>query len=109
MGELHSIIKSYPADGSVITGTDANSKSGLWGSPITDRNGLPLEDFIAETGLTVLNEPEQGPIFQNFRGSSYIDVTVVSERTGSKVCSWKIKRDLVTSCHVLIETVLGEK
>ena len=32
---------------------------------------------------------------------------MVSERTGSKVCSWKIKRDLVTSYHVLIETVMG--
>ena len=77
------------------------------GSPITDRNGLLLEDFIAETGLTVLNEPYQEQTFQNFRGFSYIDVTMESERTGSKVCSWKIKRDLFTSYHVLIETVLG--
>ena len=60
VGELRRIMDSYPADSSVIIGTDANSKSSLWGSPITDRNGLLLEDFIAETGLTVLNEFDQG-------------------------------------------------
>ena len=80
MGELHSIMHSYPADSSVI-------KSCRRGSQITDRNELLLVDFIAETRLTVLKEPA----FQNFRGSSYIDVTMGSERTGSKVCSWKIK------------------
>ena len=58
MGELRRIMDSYPADSSAIIGTDANSKSSLWGSPITDRNGLLLEDFIAETGLTVPNEPD---------------------------------------------------
>ena len=98
LGKLRSIMH---------IGTDAKSNSSLWGSPRAERNGLLLEDFIAEMRLTVLNEPAQEPNLQNFRGSFYIDVTMVSETTESKVCSWKIKRDLVTSCHVLIETVLG--
>ena len=66
VGELRRIMDIYPADSSVIIGTDGNSKPSLWGSPITDSNGLLLEDFIAETGLTVLNEPDQGPTFRIF-------------------------------------------
>ena len=46
VGELRSIVISYLVDSSVIIGTDSNSKSCLWGSPIADRNGLLLRDFI---------------------------------------------------------------
>ena len=58
-----------------------------------------MEEFIAAQRLTVLNDSEQGP--------TYIDVTLVSERTSGKINSWRLIRDLVTTSHALLETLVG--
>ena len=82
--QLEVIVNRYP-EHHVIIGTDANSKSTLWGSPRADRNGRLMEEFIAAQRLTVLNDGEQGPTFQTANGSSYIDATLVTERTSGKL------------------------
>ena len=65
-----------------------------------------MEEFIAAQRLTVLNDGEQGPTFQTANGS-YIDVTLVTERTSGKINSWILIRDLVTTSHALLETLVG--
>jgi len=106
IAQLEVIVNRYP-EHHVIIGTDANSKSTLWGSPRADRNGRLMEEFIAAQRLTVLNDGEQGPTFQTANGSSYIDVTLVTERTSGKINSWRLIRDLVTTSHALLETLVG--
>ena len=83
IAQLEVIVNRYP-EHHVIIGTDANSKSRLWGSPRVDRNGRLREEFIAAQRLAVLNDGEQGPTFHTANGSSYIDVTLVTERTSGK-------------------------
>ena len=45
--------------------------------------------------------------FHTANGSSYINVTLVTERTSGKINSWRLIRDLVTTSHALLETLVG--
>ena len=66
-----------------------------------------MEEFIAAQRLTVLNDDEQAPTFQTANGASYIDVTLVTERSSGKINSWRLIRDLETTSHTLLETLVG--
>ena len=81
----------------------------MCGLPRADRNGRLMEEFIAAQRPTVLNIGEQGPTFQTANGSSYIDVTLVTERTSGKISSWRLIRNLVTTSHALLETLVEEE
>ena len=80
----------------------------LWGSPWADHNGRLMEEFIAAQRLAILNDGEQGATFQTANGS-YIDVTLVTERTSVKINSWRLIMDLVTTSHAFLETLGGKR
>jgi hypothetical protein len=107
IAQLEVIVNRYP-EHHVIIGTDANSKPTLWVSPRAVHNGRLMEEFIAAQRLTVLSDGEQGPTFLTANGSSFIDVTLVTERTSGKINSWRLIRDLMTS-HALLETLVGRE
>ena len=50
IAQLEVIVNRYP-EHHVIIGTDANSKSMLWGSPRADLNGRCMEEFIGTQRL----------------------------------------------------------
>ena len=52
----------------VIIGADTNAKSALWHSGNTDERGRKLEQFIAQKGLTVVNEQQDYCTFQGPAG-----------------------------------------
>ena len=75
-------------------------------------NPSPVENLFTlwhlhTVSLAVLNDGEQGPTFQTANGSSYIDVTLVTERTSGKINSWRLIRNLVITSHALLETLVG--
>ncbi|KAK9716962.1 Endonuclease-reverse transcriptase [Popillia japonica] len=50
------------SDVPVVLMADANAKSGLWNSPVTDAKGEELELLIQELGLELENQPGSAPI-----------------------------------------------
>lgn len=83
----------------VIVGGDVNAESPLWNSARTTRRGELLEDFLAQRGLVVLNEPGQLPTFSSAAGESFVDVTLATA-TVSRACrSWRVRDDWTSSDH----------
>lgn len=62
----------------IILGGDFNAKSPLWGSPLEDRRGTLLADWIASTNLMVINEGNM-PTFQRDASQSILDLTLATE------------------------------
>ncbi|GFT50577.1 hypothetical protein TNCV_551701 [Trichonephila clavipes] len=55
---------------------DANSKSEVWFSPVTDSRGIKLCEFFSTWQLFTINE-NYGLTFCADQGTSYIDITAV--------------------------------
>lgn len=103
--ELREITRQH-RNQRIIIGTDSNAKSTLWGAPTEDEAGVLLEDFMAEADLIVLNDPEGGPTYSSDTGETYIDVTMASPRLSAMQQTWKLRPEIVTGTHKLIETVM---
>lgn len=83
----------------LLVAIDANARSSLWGPQSTDERGAILEDFIRAFGLQVLNDAAQPPTFSTVRGSSFIDVTLVSPAMSQFIGEWKVRENWTTSDH----------
>nr|CAI5854663.1 unnamed protein product [Callosobruchus analis] len=94
--------------GNYIVMGDFNAKSALWGSPVTDRRGRILSEWISAMNLVVLNEGDT-PTFQRYNNSSFIDVTFASQKVAKDVNSWSVldSESLSDHRHILID--LGGK
>lgn len=86
---------------------DANSKNGLWGSPIEDRRGRQLEDLINEKNLVVLNNNTE-PTFVGHRGTSFIDVTLANQDMYEIINDWKLTEDESLSEHKYISFAISD-
>jgi len=64
--------------------------------------GEVLEDFIAQNGLSIENNPSSGPTFVNFAGESNIDVTLTLRLDPNHRRYWQLNPDAVVSEHILI-------
>lgn len=71
----------------IIVG-DLNSKSPMWGSPISDKRGKYLEEWISETNLTIQNTGEH--TFERGDSRSHIDVTFATQKIAKRIQSWQI-------------------
>ena len=76
----------------VIVCDDVNAKSILWRCVASDSMGELVEDLIASHGLHLLNS-NQWVTFRNLRGSSSIDVKLVTGSMLPFVVSWTIRTD----------------
>ena len=56
LDKVETLINSFPSEKLLIT-MDANAKSELWHSEVTDDKGMLLEEFVLENSLMVLNRP----------------------------------------------------
>ncbi|GFY60263.1 RNA-directed DNA polymerase from mobile element jockey [Trichonephila inaurata madagascariensis] len=68
---------------------DANSKSEVWFSPVTDSRGIKLCEFFSTFQLFTVNE-DYGPTFCADQGTSYIDITAVRHNVLGLVERWFI-------------------
>lgn len=91
----------------VLVGGDVNARSPLWGSGGTDPRGLDIEDFLAESGWLVVNEPGNPHTFSSVNGQSNIDATLVSPNLLSCVSGWAVRADWTNSDHRVIEIRMG--
>ncbi|KAK9720147.1 Endonuclease-reverse transcriptase [Popillia japonica] len=70
----------------VVAG-DFNSKSPMWGSPITDARGELLVEWAAEVGLNALNLGDE-PTFERGNSKSHIDITWANEAMTRHIHEW---------------------
>lgn len=91
----------------ILVAIDANARSSLWGSPVTDGKGIKLENLIRAHGMIVVNKAGQPPTFWATHGSSFIDVTLASSNMSQFLGDWNVREGWTTSDHNSIEIGLG--
>lgn len=67
-----------PGQGKALWCGDFNAHSTLWGSSVTDGNGLAVEEFLMEEGLVCLNDGRATRFSMNSHTKSAIDLTLAS-------------------------------
>lgn len=77
---------------------DFNAKSKTWCSPIEDARGGLLSDFVSETKLIILNSGDT-PTYSRGESTSYIDITMCTERLASRIKNWTVLVDENLSDH----------
>ena len=86
---METLINSFPSEKRLIT-MDANAKSELWHSEVTDDKGMLVEEFVLENSLVVLNRPNNPPTYMSERGHSNIDLILATPNLAGKVRSWMV-------------------
>ena len=86
----------------VVVNGDFNAWSTVWGCRRTDGRGLVLMDWIAETGLILVNN---GAVATCVRGlsESVIDLTLCNRLIGNRIHKWRVLAEQETlSDHLAI-------
>jgi hypothetical protein len=91
----------------VITG-DFNSKHTVWGGEVTDKRGKALLEWTNSMDLILLNEGNS-PTLVRGTGTSYIDLTMVSEGIMQREPRWKVLHHETLSDHRYILVDLSEQ
>lgn len=91
----------------IVVCMDANGKSPLWGTQVTDYNGSLIEELTAEQDWYVLNGNNQVPTFQSCHGTSLIDISIISNDMIGHDIDWRVKPDIGTSSHNVLETIIS--
>ena len=88
---------------------DFNSHSSLWSNKSkNDKKGDELEILFYQNDLTVLNDVESPPTFENTRGGvSWIDLTVAGSKITDRVANWKVHDVESLSFHKIINFSLN--
>lgn len=99
------MVAEYARGKKLLIATDINAKSTLWHADTTDDRGLIINEILAEHNLFVLNREGQPPTFDNGRGQSEIDITIVNEKALPHCHKWEVRPRLVHSDHngIIIE------
>lgn len=85
-----------------VISIDSNSHSSVWFDNNNDYRGDQINEFIAQNNLILLNN-ENTPTFETSRGSSSIDLTLVSFSLTSLVQEWQVLDEESASDHKYIE------
>ncbi|KAG7294991.1 hypothetical protein JYU34_022602 [Plutella xylostella] len=88
LAELGSLVlqsRPYP----VIVAGDLNGKSEAWGSPVRNERAEPMEDWLVQVGLSVLNRGSEWTCVRH-NGGSIVDVTFASPALESRVQGWRV-------------------
>lgn len=94
----------------IITG-DINAKNSFWGGQLTDKRGKVLLETTESMGLYILNDGGT-PTLERINGSSYIDITIVSEEIIERNPIWTVLEDEISmSDHhfILLEVPTSSK
>ncbi|CAK9834279.1 Retrovirus-related Pol polyprotein from type-1 retrotransposable element R1 (Fragment) [Anthophora retusa] len=90
----------------IIICIDANAKSTLWHSQITDARGEALEELILQKNLFIMNQPSERFTFDNARGKSNIDVTLTTTAIYKDIADWMILAPNTSSDHNMIQIII---
>jgi len=69
---------------------DSNSRFTSWHDTLPNARGRSLEEFLMSQRLHVMNEESDYTTFRSGRGTSNIDLTVISNQLLRAVVEWEI-------------------
>ncbi|KAH1022015.1 hypothetical protein HUJ04_011488 [Dendroctonus ponderosae] len=93
----------------VIICGDFNAKNKQWGGHVTDRRGEVLQDAAESLNLFFLNNGKH-PTLVRHNGTSFIDVTIVSEEIIKRGYAWSVLTEEESlSDHLFIQIEIGKK
>nr|CAI5847919.1 unnamed protein product [Callosobruchus analis] len=72
-----------------------------WGSPVNDKRGHLLAEWLAGQNLIVINHGDT-PTFQRGLSSSFIDITLATHKAAGKILEWKVIEEESLSDHRFI-------
>ncbi|KFM60477.1 hypothetical protein X975_02635, partial [Stegodyphus mimosarum] len=105
---LENLMQTMETDNLIITG-DFNAKSRVWGSPITDPRGSKIQDFVTAHDMCIINDSDSPPTFTGSRENSWIDLTILRNKTGLRIENWKIAKRNTLSDHNAINFEINLK
>ena len=73
-------IQEFTKDNGLVIMVDSNSRSTTWHDIQTHKRGKIMEEYIISKNLYIMNEESEWTTFQDRRGSSIIDLTVVNKQ-----------------------------
>jgi len=85
----------------VLLAIDSNARSAKWHDPITNSRGRTLDEYLMSKQLYILNEEGFNTPFQNRRGASNIDLTVITNQLIRTVSQWEISDQESSSEHII--------
>lgn len=89
----------------VLIGGDFNSKSALWGNPLTDARGDRLSRWSACHNLNIVNVGTR-PTCIRYQGNSIVDLTWCNPSLHRRIIGWTVLNDETLSDHVYILYIL---
>jgi hypothetical protein len=77
--KIEAIIQHAKGAG-ILIAVDSNSRSTSWHDTLTNTRGRILEEFLMSQQLHIMNEESDYTTFRSCRGTSNIDLTVISNQ-----------------------------
>jgi hypothetical protein len=107
-GDLKKIeaIIHHAKGAGVLLVIDSNSTS--WHDTQNNARGRILKEFLLSKHLHILNEESNSTTFLNSRGSSKIDLTVISNQLLTAVEHWEVSDQESCSDHHIIKFAVGQ-
>ena len=107
MNKIEAIIHHARGAG-VLLAIDSNSRSTAWHDTQTNARGRILETFLFSKHLHIMNEESILTTFLNSRGSSNIDLTVITNQLLRAVEHWEVSDQESCSDHSVIKFAIGQ-
>jgi len=107
LNKIEAIIQHAKGAGVLLT-MDSNSRSTSWHDSLTNARGRLLEEFLISKQLHIMNEESTFTTFRGSRGSSNIDLTVISNQLLRAVEEWEISEQESCSDHSIIKFATGQ-
>nr|CAI5829680.1 unnamed protein product [Callosobruchus analis] len=95
---IDQIMNRVNNNNKVIILGDFNAKSREWGSPIEDRRGMYLAEYMAALDIVAHNTGGT-PTFQRGSSESFIDITLSTQSVAKKITNWKVMENETLSDH----------
>jgi len=91
----------------VFIAMDSNSRCTSWHETLTNTIGRILEEFLTSKQLYIMNEESDYTTIQSRRGTSNIDLTVISDQLLRTVVEWEISEQERCPDHSIIRYAIG--
>jgi len=101
-------ITHHAKGAGVLTAMDSNCRSASWHDTLTNTRGRILEEFLTSKQLYIMTEESDYTTFRRRRGSSNIDLTVISVQLLRTVVEWEISDQESCSDHSIIRYAIDQ-
>jgi len=107
LNQIEAIIHHAKGVGILLV-IDSNSRSTSWHDTQTNARGRILEEFLLSKHMHIMNEGSTLTTYLNSRGSSNIDLTVISNQLHRAVVHWEVRDQESCSDHSNIKFAIGQ-